>query len=100
MKMKKINGVDYIELSKTDNEIKKEILSKSAKYFAESDSSNRQVQPVVSQHFECSWCKDAGLGKDIYTRHLDELGGFDSNTGKPICQECADAAFEEMNAGD
>lgn len=54
---------------------------------------------MVSQHFECSWCKDAGLGKDIYTRHLDELGGFDSNTGKPICQECADAAFEEMNSG-
>lgn len=36
--MKKINGVDFVELPKSETEIKKEILSKSARYFAESDN--------------------------------------------------------------
>ena len=49
--------------------------------------------------FECMYCKDEGLPKDEYTFTMDYLGGYDKKTEKPVCQDCANAAWDEMNAG-
>ena len=46
--------------------------------------------------FMCAWCKNGGCDPDEYTRPIDEIGGFDKDTGEPICEDCADAAQEEL----
>ena len=44
--------------------------------------------------FECAWCKAGGCDRDEYTRPNDQIGGYDEDSGRPICQDCADAAKE------
>lgn len=54
--------------------------------------------------FDCAWCKEAfgDLTTDEYRNGLFELGGFDKDSGLPICDNCAieAAADERTSQGD
>lgn len=45
----------------------------------------------MKKTFECYWCKEyARFSKGEYTYPIDQIGGYDNDTGKPICEGCAD----------
>ena len=46
----------------------------------------------MEETFECIWCKDGGCTQDEYTFPIKEIGGYEKENGKPICQYCAEAA--------
>jgi hypothetical protein len=46
--------------------------------------------------FECGWCKDAEPDDpEFYLYPMDMLGGHCIDTGRCICENCADAATME-----
>lgn len=45
-----------------------------------------------TERFECSWCVIAEVDAQ---READEFGGWDADTGLPICDDCAAQADEE-----
>lgn len=45
--------------------------------------------------FDCSWCKNEDPSDAKWYRFpLDQLGGLDQETNLPVCDNCADAAWE------
>lgn len=41
--------------------------------------------------FECAWCMIAFPDEpEKYTYPIDEHGGYDAETGLPICRDCTD----------
>lgn len=47
-----------------------------------------------NETFTCLWCIEAGLTVAEATFDKDDVGGTDATTDEPICQDCADAAWE------
>lgn len=61
-----------------------------------------------TENFECCWCKQPEVWSaernerepdpSVYTYEPDWYGGWCSESKLPICDGCADAAQEEMDA--
>jgi len=59
---------------------------------------HEQKKPIryLESAFECSWCKLANLSKEEYTLPVEDIGGWDNETGLLICQDCRDAAAQAV----
>lgn len=45
--------------------------------------------------FVCLWCAAVSDDPAVYRHPLGALGGYDAETGEPLCEGCVDAAQED-----
>lgn len=50
--------------------------------------------------FICWWCSAMSDDPQEYEYPMSALGGYDAETGQPLCDGCVDAACEGAGEGD